>query len=126
MATPNTSEKSNALDREENITRGNLSAKRVVNYTYDASTDTLLPVSGTSTPPKASDEYGIQAISDDGTYKYFFFENDSTNYFVMRKNLTTKVFSYTKGTGSYTTVYQSEILGPSGSPTWGTRGATFP
>jgi len=102
-----------------------LSAKRVVNYTYDASTDTLLPVSGTSTPPKASDEYGIQAISDDGTYKYFFFENDSTNYYVMRKNLTTKVFSYTKGTGSYTTVYQSEILGPSGSPTWGTRGATF-
>ena len=75
---------------------------------------------------KTTDAYGIQAISDDGTYKYFFFENDDTNHYVMRKNLTTKVFSYTKGTGSYTTVYQSAILGPSGSPTWGTRGATFP
>ena len=43
MANPNTSEKSNALDREENITRGNLSAKRVVMYNYDATTDTLQP-----------------------------------------------------------------------------------
>lgn len=43
MATPNTSEKSNALDREENLTKGNLSAKRVVVYSYDASTDTLQP-----------------------------------------------------------------------------------
>lgn len=75
---------------------------------------------------KTTDAYGIQAISDDGTYKYFFFENDDTNYYVMRKNLTTKVFSYTKGTGSYTTVYVDENSGPSGSPTWGTRGATFP
>jgi len=85
-----------------------------------------LLTSSTSTPTRHTDAYGIQAISDDGTYKYFFFENDDTNYYVMRKNLTTKVFSYTKGTGSYTTVYQSEILAPSGSPTWGTRGATFP
>lgn len=48
MAQPNTSEKSTALDREENVTRGALSAKRVVNYTYDAGTDTLLPVTSSS------------------------------------------------------------------------------
>lgn len=43
MANPNTSEKSNALDREENITKGVLSAKKVAVYTYDAGTDTLTP-----------------------------------------------------------------------------------
>ena len=51
MAIPNTSEKSNSLDREENVTRGNLSGKRVVLYTYDSNSDTLQPYSssGTST-----------------------------------------------------------------------------
>ena len=43
MANPNQSEKSVALDREENITKGNLSAKKVVLYAYDATTDTLSP-----------------------------------------------------------------------------------
>lgn len=43
MANPNTSEKSVYLDREENITKGNLSAKRVALYSYDALTDTLIP-----------------------------------------------------------------------------------
>lgn len=123
MANPNYSEKSNALDREENVTKGNLSAKRVVVYSYDAATDTLLPVG--SNPTNSTSAYSIQAISNDGTYKYFFFENDDTNYYILRKNLTTSVFSYAKGTGSYTTVYKSEILGPSGSPTWGTKGAIF-
>lgn len=46
MANPNHSEKSVALDREENITKGNLSAKKVVLYTYDPNNDTL--VSGAS------------------------------------------------------------------------------
>lgn len=123
MAQPNSSEKSNALDREENVTRGALSAKRVALYSYDSSTDTLTPISSAS--PNSTAAYSIQAISNDGTYKYFFFENDDTNYYILRKNLTTSVFSYAKGTGSYTTVYQSEILGPSGSPTWGTKGAIF-
>jgi hypothetical protein len=43
MPNPKTSEKSNYIDREENLTRGLLSAKRVVIYTYDAATDTLVP-----------------------------------------------------------------------------------
>ena len=50
MAIQNTSEKSNALDREENVTRGNLSAKRVALYNYNATTDTLEPGTGGFAP----------------------------------------------------------------------------
>ena len=74
---------------------------------------------------KATDAYGVQAISDDGTYKYFYFEDASLNYYIMRKHKTNKVFTYTKGTGGYSAVYVSASAGPSGSPTWGTYGATF-
>jgi hypothetical protein len=86
-----------------------------------------VPISGslTSSPARATDSYGIQAVSNDGTYKYFFFEDDSANYYIMRKTLATNIFKYTKGTGGYASVYQSEILGPSGSPTWADRGTTF-
>ncbi len=126
MAIPNTSEKSNSLDREENVTRGNLSGKRVVLYTYDSNTDTLQPYSTTSASGgKATDAYGINAISEDATYKYFWFEADDLSYYIMRKHKTTNVFTFTKGTGGYTSVYVDENSGPSGLPTWGTRGATF-
>ena len=74
---------------------------------------------------KVTDAYGIQAISDDGTYKYFFFEADNAAYYIMRKHKTNKTFTYTAGTGGYAAIYQSSILGPSGSPTWADRGATF-
>lgn len=62
MANPNTSEKSNALDREENITKGLLAAKRVAVYSYDSATDTLVPgvtVNNTTTSPTiAVDTFG--------------------------------------------------------------------
>lgn len=58
MASPNQSEKSVALDREENITKGNLSAKRVVNYIYDPGTDTLTPDS-----QKIIERYDIQGTT---------------------------------------------------------------
>lgn len=86
--------------------------------------ETNATVSGTVTA-KPTDAYSIQAISDDGTYKYFFFEDDSANYYIMRKHITNKVFDYTAGTGGYSSVYQSAILGPSGSPTYDDYGATF-
>lgn len=82
-------------------------------------------INASSVPAKSSDEYGITAISEDATYKYFWFEADDADYYVMRKHKTTKVLTFTKGTGGYTTVYVNETSGPSGSPTWGTRGATF-
>lgn len=69
--------------------------------------------------------YAWQATSDDGTYKYFFFEDASLNYYIMRKHKTNKVATYTKGTGGYSAVYVSVSAGPSGTPTWGTYGATF-
>lgn len=69
--------------------------------------------------------YAISAVADDGTYKYFYFEDASLNYYVMRKHKTNKVFTYTKGTGGYSAVYQSAILGPSGSPTFASYGTTF-
>ena len=74
---------------------------------------------------KTTDAYGVQAISDDGTYKYFYFEDASANYYVMRKTKTSNVFAYTKGTGGYASVYVSSSAGPSGSPTFASYGATF-
>ena len=82
-------------------------------------------INASSVPAKSSDAYGWQATSDDGTYKYFYFEDASANYYVMRKHKTNKVATYTKGTGGYTTVYVSSSAGPSGAPTWSTYGGTF-
>ncbi len=82
-------------------------------------------INSSSVPAKATDAYGIQAISDDGTYKYFFFEADNADYYILRKTIATSVFKYTKGTGGYAAVYQSAALGPSGSPTWADKGTTF-
>lgn len=88
--------------------------------------DGTLPMPAASfTPAKDTDRFGIQAISNDGTYKYFFFEADDADYYIMRKHITNKTFSYTAGTGGYAAVYQSSTLGPSGSPTWGDRGTIF-
>lgn len=80
---------------------------------------------GGSSSGKATDAYGWSATSDDGTYKYFFFEDASLNYYIMRKHKTNKVATYTKGTGGYSAVYVSSSAGPSGSPTWSTYGGTF-
>lgn len=85
----------------------------------------LVSSSGATVYSKPTDLYGIQAISNDGTYKYFFFEDADTNYYVLRKLIATSVFSYVAGNGSYTTVYQSSVLGPSGSPNWQSYGLTF-
>lgn len=104
-------------------TGDNIQAKRVVNYVWNGST--WERASSTSGVSKATAAYSISAISDDGTYKYFWFEDADLNYYIMRKNLTTSVFTYTKGTGGYAAVYQSSILGPSGSPTFASYGATF-
>lgn len=59
MANPNQSEKSNAIDREENITKGNVAAKRVANYFYNSDTDQLEPGTG--------DNRNYYTITDDTT-----------------------------------------------------------
>jgi hypothetical protein len=51
MSNPNTSEKSVELDRQENITKGNISAKKVVLETYDSGSDTISPISDSNPLP---------------------------------------------------------------------------
>lgn len=91
----------------------------------DGSVNISGSISASFTPAKDADRFGIQAISDDGTYKYFFFEDKDLNYYVMRKTLATGFFGYTKGTGGFATVYVNSTTGPSGSPTWASYGTTF-
>lgn len=71
MANPNTSEKSNYLDREENLTKGNLSAKKVAIYYYDSVSDTLKPgiggditISGTGLATEAKQDDIIEQVTD--------------------------------------------------------------
>lgn len=125
MNNPNTSEKSNYIDREENITKGNLSAKKVALYTYNSDTDQLEPYSNASSGGNVLADYGIQAISEDVTYKYFFFEDSSANWYILRKHLVNATFDYAKGTGGYVSVYVDSTSGPSGSPTYGSKGTIF-
>lgn len=120
-----------------NKTGDNIQAKRVATYVWNPTGLDIngnpnggwermtQPGSSSSSSGKPTDVYGIQAISDDGTYKYFFFEDASENYYIMRKTLATSVFEYTKGTGGYSAVYVDSTSGPSGSPTWADYGATF-
>lgn len=78
-----------------------------------------------TSPEKPTNAYGVQAVSEDSTYKYFFFEDDSANWYILRKHKTNKVFSYGKGTGGYSSVYVNSTSGPSPAPTWGSYGSTF-
>jgi hypothetical protein len=96
-------------------------------YRLKVNSDGSIDVNGASSSSggKATDAYGWQATSDDGTYKYFYFEDASANYYIMRKHKTNKVATYTKGTGGYASVYVSSSAGPSGSPTWAAYGTTF-
>lgn len=74
---------------------------------------------------KATDAYAYQAKSNDGTYKYFFYEDGAGNWYIMRLVITTGVATYTKGTGGYTSVYVDSTSAPSGSPTWSTYDVVF-
>lgn len=85
-------------------------------------TDGSIPVTDKS---KATAAYSISAISETATNKYFFFEDASLNWYILRKNLTTYVFSYAKGTGGYTSVYVDATSAPSPAPTYGTYGGIF-
>lgn len=74
---------------------------------------------------KPTDAYSISAISETATHKYFYFEDSSLNWYVMRKDLSTNVYDYTKGTGGYESVYDTPTTAPSGSLTWASYGDTF-
>jgi hypothetical protein len=97
----------------------------VLPLSIDEATGRLLVTSNSSGSTKATDSYGISAISETATYKYFFFEDASLNWYILRKTLATSVFNYTKGTGGYESVYVDSTSDPSGSLTFDTYGATF-
>lgn len=91
----------------------------------DSATGAIKTTSGASGgAAKPSDAYGIQAISETATYKYFYFEDDVENWYILRKTLATSVFAYAKGTGGYTSVYTNSTSDPSGG-VFDTYGATF-
>jgi len=111
---PANSEKSVDLNRTENITKGQLSAKRTALYSYDSDLDQLdpinannpLPVSATLTPAPIFD---IRNIEEDATYKYFGFEErGGTNWRIMRKTLATSTFLYATGTTDYSTAWTTK------------------
>lgn len=74
---------------------------------------------------KTTDTYGWQATSEDSTFKYFYFENASKAWYILRKHKTNKVATYWSGTGGYESVYVSPTAGPSGTPVWDSYGDTF-
>lgn len=74
---------------------------------------------------KATDAYGYQAVSETAIYKYFFFEDGSGGWYILRKTLATGIMNYAKGTGGYASVYVNATSDPSGSPTFASYDATF-
>lgn len=87
--------------------------------------DLITAINNSNNNIKAISRYSISAISEDATYKYFWFEADNLDYYIMRKHKVNSVFDYTRGTGGYSAVYQSPTQGPSGTPTWANYGSTF-
>lgn len=87
--------------------------------------DTPTGSGGGSSAAKTSDTYAFQAKADDGTYTYYYFEATGSGWYIRRKNKTTLVHDFTKGTGGYTSVYVDATHGPSGSPTFARYGSTF-
>lgn len=104
MANPNTSEKSNSLDREENLTKGNLSAKKVVLYSYDSGSDTLQP----QQPDQA---YDLQ-VEDTGTYTYLGNASPGTatsasTWRIKRVVNATGVITHADGTANFTKTWNN-------------------
>lgn len=92
-------------------------------YINPATEETLQSVLAAS--GKATNAYGYQAKSTTASYTYFFYEDASLNWYIMRKTIATGVMDYTKGTGGYASVYVDSTSAPSGSPTFASYGNTF-
>lgn len=90
-----------------------------------ATEETLQAVLAASGGGKATNMYGYQAKSTTAAYTYYFYEDASLNWYIMRKTIATGVMDYTKGTGGYASVYVDSTSAPSGSPTFASYGNTF-
>lgn len=123
MANPNQSEKSVALDREENITRGNIAAKKVALYIYNSDTDQLEPYTGSASggAAKATDAYYyIQKDTEDATYKYYGYMKDDAGWFIKRITIATNLAEFVKGASGYTSEWTNRA-----SQTYADYAATF-
>ena len=96
-----------------------------ISRTNLATEETLQAVLAASGGGKATNMYGYQSKSTTATHKYFFYEDASLNWYIMRKTIATGVMDYTKGTGGYASVYVDSTSAPSGSPTFASYGNTF-
>lgn len=106
-------------------TGDNISAKKTANYVWNGSEWQRMTQPSASSGGNVLADYGIQAISEDATYKYFFFENSTADWYILRKHLVNATFDYAKGTGGYASVYVDSTHGPSGTPTYGSKGTIF-
>jgi hypothetical protein len=80
---------------------------------------------GGSSSAKPTDAYGYSAKSITATYKYFFFEDASLNWYILRKTIATGQIDYSKGTGGYESVYVNSTSAPVGPMTFDNYGAIF-
>lgn len=117
---------SESITQDEHIsptkTGDNIAAKRVAAYVWNG---TAWERQGSGASGKATNGYSISAISETATHKYFFFEDASLNWYILRKTLATSVFDYAKGTGGVSSVFVDKDSAPSGSPTFASYAATF-
>jgi hypothetical protein len=74
---------------------------------------------------KPTDKYGYCAKSETISYRYYYFEDKDTNWYILRKNLTTEAVDYAIGSGGYSTVFVNSTSDPSGTPTFASYGNTF-
>ena len=107
MANPNTSEKSNALDREENITKGNVSAKKTALYTYSSGSDTLAPVSDANPIPiTGSVTASASTLADysvnDMTDEYFGYTKPDGTWLVKKVTDTSVTYATVSNNGTVT------------------------
>lgn len=109
MSLPNTSEKSVDLDRQENITKGNVSVKKVAVYSYDASSDTLIPGIKNSNTTERYDYANNNVVyvgqapigTSDSSLGWTIYKYDLTSSSNASGKVATNVSWTNKSTGSY-------------------------
>lgn len=65
-------------------------------------------------------QWNINDIADDGTYKYFGFEDIAGHWKILRKTIATKAFRYSTGNSGYATAWTNRA-----SQTYDIYGSTF-
>lgn len=108
------------------VIKGKTAADQTISVRVDDEGRLVLdPTSVGGASGKPTDSYSYSAKSVSGANTYFFFEDKDANWYIMRKNSTTEVVDYAKGTGGVSSVFVDATSPPSGSPTFASYAATF-